>query len=90
MPTLAEAGLERFEMTSWQGFFVPAKTPHATIDTIHRHKANALKEPELRDRIIALGQDPVGNSPDELTVRVKSDAARFARIITDARIATLD
>lgn len=86
VPTIAEGGIPGFESTSWQGFFVPAKTPGEIVERIQRETVKALNTPEVRDRIQAMGQEIIGSTPDQFDAKFKADLAKFARIVKEARI----
>ena len=90
VPTIAEAALPGFESNSWQGFFVPAKTPRDVVDAIQRETARALNVPEVRERLVSLGVEPMGSTPSEFEARFRSDLAKFAKIIKDAHIPVQD
>ena len=90
VPTIAEAALPGFESNSWQGFFVPARTPRDIVDAIQRETVKALNAPDVRDRLIAIGVDMVGSTPEEFDARFKGDLAKFARIVKEARIPVQD
>ena len=90
VPTVAESGYPGFESVNWQGLFVPAKTPPEIVRMIQREAAKALALPDIRERLIAAGQDPVGSTPQEFQAKVNADVAKFARIIKEARIPLQD
>jgi tripartite-type tricarboxylate transporter receptor subunit TctC len=90
VPTIAEEGIAGFESVGWQGLFVPAKTPSAIVERLHHEAVKALNAPEVRERIIASGQEPVGGTPGEFEARFKADLAKFARIVKDAGIPPQD
>ncbi|MFM9971035.1 MAG: Bug family tripartite tricarboxylate transporter substrate binding protein [Burkholderiales bacterium] len=86
IPTIGE-DIPGFVAGSWQGFFVPAKTPKAVIDLIQAETARALQHPEVRDHILAGGgRDIVASRPEEFDALFKSDLAKFARIGREAKI----
>jgi tripartite-type tricarboxylate transporter receptor subunit TctC len=86
LPTVAESGFPGFEAVNWQGFFVPAKTPPEIVARISADTAKVLAMPEVRDRLIPAGQDPIGSTPKEFEAKVAADAAKFARVIKEAKI----
>lgn len=86
VPTVSESGYEGFESTSWQGLFAPARTPREAVDAIQKELVRVLRIPEVRERLQASAQEPVGSTPDEFEARFRADVARFARIIREARI----
>jgi tripartite-type tricarboxylate transporter receptor subunit TctC len=90
VPTIAEAGLAGFASSSWQGFFVPARTPRAVVELIQRETANALQAPDVRDRLKALSYEPVGSTPAEFAAFFKSELQKFAAVVKDAHIPQQD
>jgi len=90
VPTPTEAGLLGFEFTSWQGLFMPANTPRDIVLRVQRDTARALAQPELRERLRALGMEIVGSTPDDFEARFKADIAKFTRLVRDARIPQQD
>ncbi len=88
--TVAEAGVTGFEYNSLQGLFVPARTPRDIVERIHREAVKALNMPDVRDRILAIGLEFVGSTPEEFDAKYKADLAKFARIIKEARIPLQD
>lgn len=86
VPTVAESGVPGFESSSWQGLFVPAKTPRDIVDMLQREAAKAIQTPEVRTKLQAMGQELVGSTPQEFDAKVKADMAKFARIVKEARI----
>ena len=90
VPTIAEAGIAGFESVGWQGLFVPAKTPRAVIERLNQEAVRALNAPDVRERIIASGQEPVGGTPEQFEARFRADLAKFARIVQEARIPPQD
>jgi tripartite-type tricarboxylate transporter receptor subunit TctC len=86
LPTFDEAGLKGFEASTWFGLFAPAGTPQPVIEKLNAAVTQALKTPELRDKLAALGEEAVGGSPEELAARVKSDLAKWPPIIREAGV----
>jgi tripartite-type tricarboxylate transporter receptor subunit TctC len=90
VPTIAESGVPGFASSSWQGFFVPARTPADVIALIQRETAKALQAPDLRARLAALTYEPVGSTPAEFDAFFKSELARFAGVVKQAHIPPQD
>jgi len=86
IPTLAESGVPGYEATSWNGMFAPAKTPRAIIDKIHAEVVKALNSPDVRERLVAMGSDPVGSTPEEFHAFIKREHARWGKVIRDNNI----
>jgi tripartite-type tricarboxylate transporter receptor subunit TctC len=90
VPTVGEQGIAGFERGSWIGLFVPAATPPAIVSALQQQMAKVLADPQVRQRLMATGQEPVGNMPAEFTAQFKADIARFAKVIEQAKIPKLD
>ena len=86
LPTVAEAGVPGYEATSWNGIFAPAKTPRPIIDKVHAEVVKILNTPDVREKLMAAGSDPVGSTPEEFLVFVKSELARWGKVIRENNI----
>jgi tripartite-type tricarboxylate transporter receptor subunit TctC len=86
VPTVAEAGVPAYEMFEWQGLVVPAGTPKPIIDRLNQETLKALANPEVRERIAALGADVVGSTPAVLAAHIKTEIAKWAKVTKDAGI----
>ena len=86
IPTVAESGVPGYEVTTFYGVSAPAKTPRAIIDRLHSEIVRALKAPDLRDRLLGLGADPVGNTPEQYTAFMQSEIAKWDKVIKAAGI----
>jgi tripartite-type tricarboxylate transporter receptor subunit TctC len=81
-PTVAqEGGLAGYDMVSWYGLVVPAKTPSTAISALHTATLAALKNAEVQKRLTDLGFIAVGSRPDEFGARIRADIARIAAIV---------
>ena len=90
LPTVAESALPGFDSSSWQGFFVPARTPPDVVALIQRETAKILHSPDFRERLKTFGNEPVGSTPEAFDARFRADLAKFARIVAEAKIPTQD
>jgi len=86
VPTAAEGGLADFAVSGWYGLVAPAKTPRAVIDRVHAEAARALQSEAVRQRLAASGSIPIGGGPDELDAHIKSEIARWHRVLTAAGV----
>ena len=86
LPTIAESGLPGYEASAWYGVVAPAGTTQATIKRLHHEIVNVLKMPEVVERMNEQGTDPVGNAPVEFAALIKSDIAKYAKLIKSAGI----
>lgn len=90
LPTVAESGYPGFDAVNWQGLLLPARTPQEIANAYQRAIVKVLAMPEIRERLIAGGQEAVGSTPDEFTAKIKADVAKFTRVIRDAHIPQQD
>jgi tripartite-type tricarboxylate transporter receptor subunit TctC len=86
LPTLAASGLPGFDVSTTNGLFAPAKTPDAIIRRLNRDAAQALSSPELKSRLLNSGVEAVISTPEQFTMKIKSDMTRMAKVIKDANI----
>jgi tripartite-type tricarboxylate transporter receptor subunit TctC len=86
LPTVAEQGLPGFEALSWYALMAPAGTPAEVVDKIAGDAARALRAPDVRERLLGLGANPVGNSPAQLGQMLKREHAFWGEFIRKAGI----
>jgi tripartite-type tricarboxylate transporter receptor subunit TctC len=86
LPTIAEAGVPGFDVSSWFAFFVPAKTPQPIVEKMHKDIVAALAHPPVKERLEQLGAALVGSTPDELARHLKSEMDKWGPVIREARI----
>jgi len=86
VPTSAEQGYPSLDSNVWFGLFAPARTPRPIIMKINRDAVAALKTQESRDTMLALGAEPVPTTPEEFGAFVKSEIAKWTKVIKDAGI----
>lgn len=88
-PVAATPGLEGFEMPYWYGYIAPASTPRPIIDKLNVALNEIMKEPEINKKLIDMGVDPMGGTPEQMTEVIDRDTARWGKVIKDANI-TID
>lgn len=81
LPTVSEAGLPSFEVTSWNGVLVPAKTPPAAISTLNAEFNRVLKLPEIQKMMMTNGFEPIGGEPARFGAWIHSESAKWARVV---------
>ncbi|MBJ7251297.1 MAG: tripartite tricarboxylate transporter substrate binding protein [Acetobacteraceae bacterium] len=86
LPTLAEAGVPGYEISTWYGIWAPARTPPAIIARLQQAVATAARNPETRARFDALGAEPVADSPEDYARFVRAEYDRWGKLVRDARI----
>ena len=86
VPTSTEAGFPNFKMSIWYGMFAPAGTPREIVARLHREAARAYEDPALMKHMASAGMDPWLGTPDDMAALLKSEMARYAKIIAAAGI----
>jgi tripartite-type tricarboxylate transporter receptor subunit TctC len=87
IPTVAEAlNLPDYEVDSWYAMFAPAKTPPAIVARMQKEVARAVQLPDIRQKLIEQGGDPVGGTSEDLDRVVKGELRKWAEVIRDAKI----
>jgi len=86
IPTIAEQGVPGFDVMSWFGFFVPAKTPQDIVARINADTNAALAHPSVKTRLEELGATPKGSTPAELANFLKSEIDKWGPVIREAKI----
>ncbi|HEX4763730.1 MAG TPA: tripartite tricarboxylate transporter substrate binding protein [Usitatibacter sp.] len=81
LPTIAESGLPGFDINTWFGIFVPANTPREMVDRLHAEFTRALAAPDVREKMLSLGAEPVGSTPAEFAAYIRAEAEKYARVI---------
>ena len=84
VPTVAAAGLPGYEAVAISGIFAPPATPAPLIQRLNQEIVRVLKKPEIRERFRVSGAEPVGSSPEQLALTMKSEMARMGTILRDA------
>jgi tripartite-type tricarboxylate transporter receptor subunit TctC len=86
VPTIAASGLPGFESVLVNGMFAPAGTPASVVNTLNQEAVQFLRKAEVKERFFSTGMESVGNSPAELESVVKSDIAKWGKLIKAAKI----
>jgi tripartite-type tricarboxylate transporter receptor subunit TctC len=86
LPTIAEAGVPGYEISTWYGIWAPARTPPAIIARLQQAVASAARNPETRARFDALGAEPVADSPEDYARFVRAEYDRWGKLVRDARV----
>jgi tripartite-type tricarboxylate transporter receptor subunit TctC len=86
LPTMQEAGVAGYEVAGWYGVLAPAKTPRAIIDKLNKEIVHILHSPDVQNRLAADGSEAVGNTPEQFGAHIKSEVAKWAKVINEAGI----
>jgi tripartite-type tricarboxylate transporter receptor subunit TctC len=84
LPTVSEAGLPGYHVDQWYGIITSAKVPKPVVTKIHDSIARVLKQPDVVKRFAADGSTPVGSSPEEFNAHIKSEIAKWQKLVKDA------
>lgn len=85
-PTLAKSGLPGATVITWTGIYVPAGTRRAVINRLNTEINRMVKQPDVRDRIMSNGLVPIGGTPEALCDYLKSEIARWSKVVKEAGI----
>ncbi|MFN0161304.1 MAG: Bug family tripartite tricarboxylate transporter substrate binding protein [Burkholderiales bacterium] len=86
VPTLAESGVAGYETLAWFGVLAPAKTPAEVVGQLHREVQKALARTDVRETLARSGSEPSGIGPAEFTGFIRSEIAKYSKVIKDAGI----
>ena len=84
VPTLAESGLDGFDMVPWVAMLAPAGTPRGVVDKLSQELARVVRTPEFSQRIVALGGRPRPSSADEFRAYLRSEVTRWGQVIKES------
>jgi len=86
LPTISESAVPGYASGSWVGFLAPANTPRDVVAKLGKEMMTIVNRPDVRERFIQIGIEPVGNSPAEFTVFLKNEVAKWEKVIRTANV----
>jgi tripartite-type tricarboxylate transporter receptor subunit TctC len=86
VPTMAEAGYPDIEGEAWFAVIVPAGTPREIITLLHREIVAIIALPDVKERLAAIGFEPIGNTPEECAAQFRTEIAKWGKVIREAGI----
>jgi tripartite-type tricarboxylate transporter receptor subunit TctC len=86
VPTTSEAGIQGLESGTWYGLLAPARTPQPVIERLYGATSKSLQMPDVKARLLAQGVDIIGSSPQQFSAYLKSETAKWAKVIKDANV----
>jgi len=86
LPTIAASGVPGYEAVAFEGMFAPAKTPVAIIDRLNQEIVRVLNRAEVKERFFNAGVETVGSTPEEFATAIKSNVAKWGKLIKEAGI----
>jgi tripartite-type tricarboxylate transporter receptor subunit TctC len=84
VPTMAEAGLAGYDISSWQAMYAPAGTPREVVARLHAETTRILRQPENQKRLADLGLDAGGMAPEELTALMRAEIPRLGKVVKES------
>jgi len=84
VPTMAEAGLPGYDISSWQAMFAPAGTPREIVTRLHAEVAKILRSPENEKRLADVGLEPGGMAPEELAALVRAEIPKLGKVVRES------
>lgn len=86
LPTISEAGVPGYELSSWYGLLAPAGTPAAIVNRLQREVARIFNAADLREKLLAQGVEPLANAPDQFASRLTAEIAKWNKLARAAGI----
>ena len=86
LPTIAEAGVPGYEVDQWYGIIASAKVPKPIIMKLNAAMAEALKSPDVEKRLTSDGSTPVGSTPEQFSAHIKSEIAKWRKLVKEAKL----
>jgi tripartite-type tricarboxylate transporter receptor subunit TctC len=87
IPTVAQAGVPHYEVTSWNALYAPTGTPKGIVETLNKALGEILADADVKRRALDLGIEPEASSPAEIDARMRADIEKWAKVIEHAGIA---
>jgi tripartite-type tricarboxylate transporter receptor subunit TctC len=84
VPTIAEAGVPGYDAMGWNGMVGPANMPAAVVQKINAAVVRIFQTPEVRDRFVALGSEPIPSTPEEFSSLMKAELPKWAKIVKES------
>src|SRR4029079_10227804 len=86
LPTAAEAGVPGYEAVGWFGLLAPAATPRERVAGLSADANKVLNDPEVRQKMLALGAEPSGNTPDQFARYIRDHQAKWSKLMRERNI----
>jgi len=86
VPTIEEAGVPGYELSSWYGILAPAGTPRPIVDQLNAAIVKIVAMPDVQKAMIDGGSEPYSNTPEEFMARIRADVDKFTKVVKDAGI----
>lgn len=87
LPTISESGLPGYNAVTWYGLLAPRGTPVEVVERLNRETNDILRQPDMREKLLAQGFEPAGGAPAEFAAFIGSEMAKWAKVVKAAGIA---
>ncbi len=87
IPTVIESGVKGYSVTSWYGLLAPARTPQAIVSKLNAEIFKILRQPDMKERLSSEGAEPAPSTPAEFAALIKTEIAKWGKVITSAGLA---
>jgi len=85
-PTMAEAGVPGFDSLNWNGIIGPARMPREVVERLNRELVRAIKSPDIIEKVAALGNFVIGDTPEQFGTYIRAESEKWARVVKQANI----
>ena len=86
LPSVSEAGVPGYQAIGWFGLLVPAATPRAIVDKLSADANRVLRDPGVKERMLTLGTEPSGDTPDQFAAFIRTDQAKWSKLMRERGI----
>ena len=86
VPTVAEAGLKDFEVTTWYGILAPAGTPRPIVSRLNAELVKIMHTPDVKERLASMATDPLTSTPEEFAAYLKQEIAKWGDVVRKANL----
>ena len=86
VPTVAEAGLKDFEVTTWYGVLAPAGTPQSVVRRLNAELVKIMHSPEMKEKLAATGTEPLTSTPEEFSAYIKREIGKWGDVVRKAGV----
>ena len=86
IPTVSESGVPGYAAASWFALLAPARTPAAIVERLHAEASKVLARAPIQEQLLRAGADPAGGTPGAVDALLKSEVARWTKVVRDAGI----
>ena len=86
IPTINESGIEGFDMNTWWGLVAPSAVGKSAIARLHHETVKLLRQNDVKEKIANVGAEPIGNTPEEFSAFIRTETAKYAKIVKAANI----